>query len=255
MKIINYEIEMLDVKAADAFIIHIVDESDNDHIILVDAGNYSDGEKIINHLREHYESPKIDLAILTHPDDDHYGGFFYLLEKIKNKDNDAIAIDQFWIHDPGNHIKLADVKYTWKLDNAKEEARSVLNYNDNNLLSLIDALEITRVEPFSEANDTQVYGHSGYQLYILGPTKEYYKSLALSFRNGLLPKANAENTDEDSTVELEEGKVYSKTLADASDDSSKHNQSSLIFSFIPEQNKKYLFMGVKSVSKRTPIPI
>lgn len=48
MKIEKCEIEMLNIKSADAFIIHIVDE--DDHIILVDAGNYNDGQKIINHF-------------------------------------------------------------------------------------------------------------------------------------------------------------------------------------------------------------
>ncbi len=241
MKIKNYEIEMLDVRAADAFIIHIVDESDNDHVILVDVGNYSDGERIINHLKEHYESPKIDLAILTHPDDDHYGGFFYLLEKLEEKSDDAIEIEHFWIHDPGKHVDVKDLKYGWQQANAKAEACSVLEYDGYNLLRLIDEMKISREEPFAENKGNSLFGDKDYMLVVLGPTEQYYKTLVPQFRNGLKAKENGK--DEDSSVILNDGKVFSQTLQDAGDDDSKHNQSSLIFSFMPDGEKKYLFMG------------
>ena len=38
----RYEIEMIDVKAADAFLIHYVEENGESHIIMVDSGNYED---------------------------------------------------------------------------------------------------------------------------------------------------------------------------------------------------------------------
>lgn len=254
MEIVKHEIEMLNVKAADCFIIHIIDEKNIEHIILVDAGNYNDGQKIIDHLKLHYNSPKIDLAIITHPDDDHYGGFFYLLEKLKNKAEDAIDIDRFWIHDPGNHIRTDDIKYAWNIKNARREARSVLNYNEINLLSLIDELNIPRKEPFAYVGDDYVFVHKDYQLYVLGPTKEYYKPLALSFRNSLVSKAKTENVDEDSTIVLSEDKVFSKTLDEATDDSSGHNQSSLIFIFMPNSDEKYLFMGDAGYQAYNMIP-
>ena len=243
MEIKKYEIEMLDVKSADAFIIHIIDEKDEDHIILVDAGDYTDGQKIIDHLRRYYKSPKINLAIVTHPDDDHYGGFLYLLEKIKEKSKDAIEIKSFWIHDPGQHISAKDVKYGWTEERAKAEACSVLELNGQNLLKLIGDLKINKIEPFAYSGEDFTFGHPDYNLIVLGPSEEYYKSLVPSFRNGLKPKYKAEEIDEDSTVTLKDGKIYSKTLDEAGDDPSTHNQSSLIFAFVPTEGKKYLFMG------------
>ena len=52
MKITKYEIDMLDVKSADAFLIHFYDDDDNDkdYIILVDAGNYNNGQTIANFI-------------------------------------------------------------------------------------------------------------------------------------------------------------------------------------------------------------
>ena len=42
----KYEIEMIDVKAADAFLIHYVEDNGESHIIMVDSGNYDDADKI-----------------------------------------------------------------------------------------------------------------------------------------------------------------------------------------------------------------
>lgn len=47
----KYEIEMIDVKAADAFLIHYVEDNGESHIIMVDSGNYDDADKILTHTR------------------------------------------------------------------------------------------------------------------------------------------------------------------------------------------------------------
>ena len=54
----NCQVEMLDVGAADSFLIYYtcIDDSHhkNDRLILIDGGNYSDGEKIIKHINKYY---------------------------------------------------------------------------------------------------------------------------------------------------------------------------------------------------------
>lgn len=74
LRIVDYHIEMLSVGAADCFIIYYTDSKGCNKLILVDAGNYKDGQNIINHVRKYYSNPIIDLAIVTHPDADHFGG-------------------------------------------------------------------------------------------------------------------------------------------------------------------------------------
>ena len=54
----KYEIEMIDVKAADAFLIHYVEDNGESHIIMVDSGNYDDADKILTHIRTHYDKVK-----------------------------------------------------------------------------------------------------------------------------------------------------------------------------------------------------
>ena len=45
----RFEIDMLDVKAADAFLIHVYKDNNGtevEYVVLVDAGNEGDGKKI-----------------------------------------------------------------------------------------------------------------------------------------------------------------------------------------------------------------
>lgn len=62
MNVTKYEIDMLGVGAADAFLIRFYDEDDKQHVVLVDAGYYDNGKdliglkmKQINALIEHSE--------------------------------------------------------------------------------------------------------------------------------------------------------------------------------------------------------
>ena len=91
---------MLSVGAADCFIIYYTDSMQQNKMILVDAGNYSDGDKILSHIRKYYNNPVINLAIVTHPDDDHFGGFVKMLEKLSDGEKDAVKIEKFWLNNP-----------------------------------------------------------------------------------------------------------------------------------------------------------
>lgn len=244
----DYHIEMLSVGAADAFILYVIDNHDEEHLILIDAGNYNDGDKIIKHIRKYYSNPIIDLAIVTHCDDDHYGGFVRMLEKLKNGEHDAINIVQFWVNDPGeNHIYVDDVKYINNQSAVNNKARKVYDCNELNLLELIDHLKIDRMEKFAiskkDANGKltkpvpdQVFNF----LYIIGPTKAYYEELIPKFRDDIKYKEadNMYNESDDSETD----DSLSPTLDAADDDSSAHNQSSMIILF-QSHEKKYLFMG------------
>jgi beta-lactamase superfamily II metal-dependent hydrolase len=252
MKIVDYHIAILSVGAADAFIIHYMDENDKGYLILIDAGNYQDGQKIIDHIRKYYKNPVIDLAIVTHPGDDHYGGFIKMLEKIQGRYWDAIKINNFWINDPGNnHIAKNEVKWVTKQKSVNVRARSVYDLGSNNLIDLIDSLSINKEEKFSV-----IYKHPFEDYFfvpsdfdfpcfkIIGPTESYYEQLVPNFRNDALNFHEAEDdSDYNSGKDVPNGKCLSSTLDSATDDTSAHNQSSLIFLFEPAEGKQYLFMG------------
>jgi beta-lactamase superfamily II metal-dependent hydrolase len=255
MKAVNYQIEMLSVGTADAFIIFFIDEKQNGHLILVDAGNYSDGQTIIDHIRKYYTNPVIDLAIVTHPDDDHYGGFIKILEKIRDKAKDAIKINKFWVNDPGNnHIDKNEVKWITKQRSVNVKARTVYDLGEKNLIDIIDSIPIPREEKFAKTKTFTLgpnYPTTHYIPYedsfpirIIGPTKEYYEQLVPNFRNDNLNFFTKEDDDDYfPSRDKPNEKCLSPTLDNAPDDTSAHNQSSLIILFEPSADKKYLFMG------------
>lgn len=54
MTVKQYEIDMLNVKDADAFLIHFFDENDKEYVVLVDGGRYEDGPTVSNYERRKY---------------------------------------------------------------------------------------------------------------------------------------------------------------------------------------------------------
>lgn len=241
-EITKFEIDMLDVKAADAFLIHAFinhEGKEREYVVLVDAGNEGDGIKILNHINKYYSQKYIDLAICTHCDSDHYGGFKELLEEHK-KATSAFMISKFWVHDPYQHVDVDDVKYIHKNQTLKDRLNAAYAFNDgSNLLEKIDEAKITREEPFFGKT------YDPLNIYVLGPDKVYYESLIPKFRVDLDFKD--EQVDDAykglySYIYESEDAFYSQTLDNANDDPSMVNQSSVVFAFAPG-NGIYLFTG------------
>lgn len=241
-KITKFEIDMLDVKAADAFLIHAyVEKGGNnewEYVVLVDAGNEGDGEVIYNHINKYYDQKYIDLIIITHCDSDHYGGMQYLINK-HNDRNNIFLIKKVWVHDPYKHVDVDDVKYIRKEETLRKRLNAAYEFSDgSNLLELLDNAKIAREEVF--AGDS--YGDLN--IIVLGPDKDYYDSLIPDFRVDLDFK---EEQDDDVYVGLfsscqSEDDFYSKVLENAYDDKSKVNQSSIIFLFEAD-GQDFLFTG------------
>ncbi len=241
--ITRYEIDMLDVKAADAFLIHAYVDTDfgfeREYVVLVDAGNEGDGETIYNHIKKYYNQKYIDLVVITHCDTDHYGGMQYLVNKHKDT-NDGFSIREVWVHDPYKHVDVDDVKYIRKSETLRDRLNAAYAFSDgSNLLELLDDSQIFRREVFTGD------AYDDLNITVLGPDLGYYESLIPDFRVDLDFKE--EQDDEDIYAGLicfiqKEAKFYSKALEDAYDDKSKVNQSSIVFLFQPN-NQKYLFTG------------
>lgn len=241
-EITKFEIDMLDVKAADAFLIHAFINHEGhelEYVVLVDAGNEGDGEKILNHINKYYSQKYIDLAICTHCDSDHYGGFKELIAEHK-KATTSFEIRRFWVHDPYQHVDVDDVKYIRKNQTLKVRLNAAYAFNDgSNLLEKIDEAGIKREEPFLGMK------YDPLNIYVLGPDKAYYESLIPDFRVDLdFKDEQKDDVYEGSYSYIYESEevFYSQTLNNANDDPSKVNQSSVIFAFEPG-NGIYLFTG------------
>lgn len=256
-EISEYDIEMLNVKAADAFILrykYVGDESY--HIILVDAGNVGDGDTILRHIIKYNAKPTIDLAIVTHPDADHFGGFISMLKHIKAKDDIAVPIGRFWINDPQkSHVDVDDVKYVRTQRSVNEKVASIWDINDDNLVRLIEDCQIQSDEVFArtkwieKAGRIEVITIQEDVIFpgctIIGPTKEYFEELIpnLRFDNLKFVNDDSESKDEDDVDFQPSNECLSRALDTAEDDGSAHNQSSIIFLWEPKEGEKFLFMG------------
>ena len=238
--ITKYEIDILNVKDADAILIHLVDDFYGEKVIAIDGGRYSDGDAVISFVKKYYKRNYIDIAICTHCDDDHYGGFVKIIEQQIKYPLTGFKINSLWVNDPGAFVDASDVKYYRSNANVKTEARTVYTLPDGkNLLELAKQAKVPMRDVFSyESAPWSVYNGV---LEILGPTKSYYKSLVPNLRHALEPYDSSEDISDDTSMEY--GKCISPKLDAAGDDSSTHNQSSAIIMFNPGDGNKFIFMG------------
>lgn len=238
MKITKYEIDVLNVGAADAILIHFFDdETDYEYLVLIDAGRYGDGKTVEDFIRKYYPNCYIDLAFCTHCDDDHYGGFIYLAEQMQKYPYTSIKIDKMVINDPGLHVDVDDVKRYRSQENAEKEARSVYTLeNGKNLLEELDKAGVKYADGFSDKDYYYLDNH----IEIVGPTETFYESIVYDLRNGLKAKEESEDAAD---ARIFDTKVFSQTLEDATDDGSANNQSSIMLLFLPDDGKRLFFMG------------
>lgn len=256
--IIKYQIEMLNVADADAFLVFYETDDKKYHLVMIDAGRYGNGKAILAHLNVYYPGIPIELAIVTHPDDDHYGGYIYLLEQIQSKANNMVPIKKFWLNDPTKHINVEDVKEDIQRKTLKRRLADIYSVGDRNLLALLTEIGVKCEEAFATTYSKCIKLHDG-TIYmreeanassqvgfvILGPTQEFYEEVCKSFRyDQLHVKESTEQEDvEDEAKFVSSDSCYSETLDNAADDGNDHNISSMIILFKPNDNEKILFTG------------
>lgn len=218
----EYQLYFLDVKDADCNLIKYKNK-----VILIDAGNISDSQKIIDELKK-INANKIDLAVCSHPDKDHIGGFFGLIDS-------NVEISQFWYIDPAKYLDETDVKYYTKRENVKREVRKIFdepNASGRNLLDLLTNRAKISVE--------SGYTHEEIPIKVVAPSKKYYNEIV---KNMVL---NYVETYEDSDTQDYDEKAlpdYPESIIDYDDDGSFFNAGSLVLLFKPNENEKILFTG------------
>jgi beta-lactamase superfamily II metal-dependent hydrolase len=138
-------------------------------IVLIDGGFKDDGQRIVDHIRLHYQTDIVDLVISTHPDQDHING----LEAVINE----LDVKELWMHLPWDHNQgLADKFHDGRItDNSiSEKLKKALN-KAHELYTLAVSKGIKVKEPFTGLLDTKG------NVKILGPSLEYYEDLIPEF--------------------------------------------------------------------------
>lgn len=130
-------IHYIDVAQADSILIQI-----NNKNMLIDAGNKSDGDAVVNYLKKHGVK-KLDYVLATHPHEDHIGGM-------------SDIIKQFPINEFYAPKKTADTKTFENMVDALN-GKKIIAAKAGLTLSLGDNIEVELLAPnsdkYEETND------------------------------------------------------------------------------------------------------
>lgn len=228
-----YKVHVLDVGDADAIIVKYAKNENSPCVtVLIDAGNLEDGEKIKNKLDKINGKFVINYAFCTHPDKDHKGGFFELLE------DRSVVIEKFCLMDPWEYVDLDDFPRIKNEDSAKKKARACWNHPKDSSKNLIDIAISKKI--FCSISENSYC--DDIPLKVLGPSNNFYREIALGMISNFAEIEDSPETDlYDELAEVSEKNA--KSIIDEDDDSSYTNMSSLILLFQPKNDKKFLFTG------------
>lgn len=228
----QYDVNILNVGDADAIVINYHD-GHRWWTAVVDAGNVGDSDKIVGYIKHRYNNRRfIDHAFCTHPDRDHKGGFFGLL------DNPNVEICNFHLMNP--ELSLANNMMALMHEkNLVAAGRALYNHPTDpskNLLDLVKEKDVNLDEYPALGIDIV-----GMPIKIVGPSYEYFKDaayeMALDFHE--LPNdVEGELYDEDEVLTDD----AAKSVIDVEKEESATNKSSLILLFHPE-NRNFLLTG------------
>lgn len=240
-----FEIHFLDVGDADCIVIwYKKDYASEASVALIDAGNVSNAVEIKKFLKDRFDTLCIDLAVCTHPDSDHKGGFFELLE------DEDVVIREFWLKDPLRYVNDSDFARMRRLDSKIDACRYAYNHpsiSSKNLIDLISskrnkdgtACECYNVSPGDE--------HDFIPIKVLGPLEDYYRRVAIEIV-GEFTEVKCE-LDTSKYDELEEvAEESAKSVIDTVKDESPTNKGSLILCFQPKPSMRILLAGDAAAS-------
>lgn len=134
-------------------------------VAVIDGGFRSSGEKMCEHIKQHYGTDTIDWVFCSHSHDDHIQGLFPVLEILKVKN---LLIRQPWKHADGVMPLLEDDRTTQSgtKQRLKESFRAAWD-----LCQLAKSKGIPIIEPFTGTNYT---AGGQKQMLVLGPSEAFY---------------------------------------------------------------------------------
>ncbi len=238
----GYEVDFLPVgegeKSGDAIAFRFGNLQGNrsEQVVAVIDGGFEDsGKKLVEHIQTYYKTDHIDLAVSTHPDADHASGIEVVLNEL--------GVGQLWMHQPWNHTD--DIAKMFKngrvSDDSVEEALRKSLDNARSLERLAAAKKIPIVEPFTGVSD------ASQNIFVVGPTVQYYESLLPDFRCTPEPKSSTGLLEKTFRAAEE----YIKKIAEQWDietlddegETTAENNSSVVLLVSVAKDKYLLFTG------------
>lgn len=233
----QYRIHFLDVKDADAIVIAYKGNALMPWTIaLVDAGNVCDSQTIKNFLWKEYKTRTIDLAVCSHPDRDHKGGFFGLL------DDKEITIKEFWWRNPYKVISDDDFIKMKRSDSKQEACERIFNHPSDSSKNL---LKLARAKCNKCINAIVGTNHPIIPLTVLGPSTDFFRQASIGIVQnfaeiGPEPKLGKYNE----AAEINDASA--RSIINEVEDESFTNMASLVMLFQPKESFKILLAGDSS---------
>lgn len=69
----------------------------NYKVMVYDGGTKSSGNALVDHIRTHYQTERVDYVVNSHPDQDHASGLSVVLEELE--------VGELWMHQPWKYSK------------------------------------------------------------------------------------------------------------------------------------------------------
>ncbi|MEL6109113.1 MAG: MBL fold metallo-hydrolase [Planctomycetota bacterium] len=140
-------------------------------VIVIDGGNVSSGEDLVNRVRSDYGSHHIDAVISTHPDADHAKGLATVMNQF--------SVGALWLHQPWNRANdIHDLVLDGRVTPASLESRIKTALSAAyDLERIAEDRNIDIWEPFAGLP----IEHNGATFHVLGPSEEYYSELLPQF--------------------------------------------------------------------------
>lgn len=235
----KYTINFLSVGDADAIVIGYQEDKESPlRVALIDAGNDGDAKTIKDFIWDKYKTHRIDLAVCTHPDRDHKGGFFELME------DPDMEFGEFWCGDPFMILEDEDYDESMTEEDRLTVCRKVYNHPLDKTKNLIDIAEkkchnCYHVEEGDEFDTIPIR--------VMGPSPSYYHSAAIDLLNEFteLPVESEMGEFEDAAEVSDE--ENSSRINDTKDESNT-NKCSLILLFTPNSSSRFLLCGDAAAS-------
>ena len=143
---------------------------------MIDGGFKASGEKLVEHIRDCYNTNRVDFVISTHPDQDHVNGLKVILEEMEVG---TLLMHLPWDRSEGVRESKAMSFKSQKIDDKFEANFSAAS----DLEELARAKGIPVVEPFEGVRTNDGC------LEIVGPSEDYYVELLEEIADGERSKA------------------------------------------------------------------
>lgn len=230
----KYSVHFMDVKDADAiFLTYQAHAESHKYVILVDAGNVSDYSTIKSYLINNFATNVIDLAVCTHSDKDHKGGFFDLMQ------DKEITIQRFWIKNPMDTISSVDFARMKRSDSKEEACLRIFNHPSDNSLNLI---RMAREKHILQVNIRQGVKFGEVPLWVIGPSEELYHEAAIGMVSSFAELVEDPNLKKYNDLE-EVDEDSAKSVINEKKEESFTNMSSLVLFFRPTDNFSIILAG------------